>query len=83
MSIFKVSYKLTNGERGSGAFTGPEGATVEKCLRVAKFCAPSHGIDPNSITVESIPERTSKGFLHPLHHRLPDGRMATMEGWYV
>lgn len=82
MSEFKVTYKLDDGTDGKGVLTGPHGATVEDCERVANFVAPNYSIQPGSFTIEPLPERPGKGFIHPLYALLPDGRQSLMQGWY-
>ena len=81
-SIFRVTYTLTNGETGQGTIVGPKNKTEADCLRLIRFTAATYGIDPDSVTVCSIPERMSKGFLHPIQNELSDGRLATVTGWY-
>ena len=82
-STFRVNYKNDDGESGPTAvFVGPKGKTIEDCEKIARLCASKYQIDPETFVIESIPERTSRGFLHPLEALLPDGRTATVQRWY-
>ena len=82
MSYFKTTYKLTDGKVSKGNITGPPEATEEACLRVLKLAASNYQIDPESIAVETQPERLCKGFLHQLEALTPEGRTARVTGWY-
>ena len=79
---FKVTYTLTDGSTGVGNVTGPRDATEADCERIVKHVASTYEIVPESVQVSSIPERKSHGFLHPLQHKLEDGRFATVTNWY-
>lgn len=82
MASFKVTYKHDDDTDGYGVLTGPKGATVEQCERVANYCASNYGIKPGTFQITPLPKRPGKGFLHPLYARLPDGRESLMENWY-
>jgi len=79
---FNVTYKLFDNTSGGGIITGPRGATVEQCRKVIHAVAPNYGILPLTASIEEIPKRTSKGFLHELYALLPDGRQARLNNWY-
>jgi hypothetical protein len=87
-SRFRVAYKLNDGKEGPTAvFVGPKEATVENCESAARLAASNYGIDPETLVIEEIPHQTNQlllchGFIHPLQGELPDGRLATITGWY-
>ena len=83
MSIFKVTYLLTDGSSGKGTVIGPKGSSIEECKKVLNWAASNYEVKPDSYQIEVIPERMSKGFIHPLYALLPDGREALVTDWYL
>jgi hypothetical protein len=64
---FRITYNdARTAEPQSVGITAPSGSTKEDCIRIVGFAASNYGVDMSTLKVEIIPERVSKGFLHPI-----------------
>lgn len=81
--VFKVIFRYSDtGESDQRHIVGPDDATIADCERVLRLVATAYSLDPDYLDIRVVPERPSRGFLHPLYSELPDGRRALVTGWY-
>ena len=79
--LFKVTLLLVDDTTNTRVLTGPHDSTIQDCQRILELVAETYGIK-DVVSIEPVAKRTTFGFLHDIQKRLPDGRMATVTGWY-